>query len=148
MRGRIAEVGAVLCVATIVTVAIAAPVLRAPSERMFGMEIVGRHYDPFLVMEQFARARLPLVTMHDAWYTAGHREVPPVLGEFGVETPIKIAVQAAAREWDRRLEGVYVTLVDYLTGTPFEGWAREIQARWWAKTSSPRFVLSPTPKPA
>ena len=54
MRGRIAEVGAVLCVATIVTVAIAAPVLRAPSERMFGMEIVGRHYDPFLVMEQFA----------------------------------------------------------------------------------------------
>ena len=34
---------------------IAAPVLRAPSERVFGMEIVGRHHDPFTVMAQFAR---------------------------------------------------------------------------------------------
>src|SRR5580704_16538864 len=41
--------------ATIITVAIAAFVLRAPSERVFGMEIVGRHHDPFTVMEQFAR---------------------------------------------------------------------------------------------
>ena len=55
MRRRAAEAGAVLAIATIVTVAMAAPVLRAPSERVFGMEIVGRHYDPFLVMEQFAR---------------------------------------------------------------------------------------------
>src|SRR5688572_32780007 len=31
----------------------ALPVLRAPAERIFGMEIVGRHYDPFTVMEQF-----------------------------------------------------------------------------------------------
>src|SRR5204862_519624 len=29
--------------------------VRAPSERIFGAEIVGRHYDPFLVMEQFAQ---------------------------------------------------------------------------------------------
>lgn len=55
MRGRIAEVTAVTAIAVIVTIAIAAPVLRAPSERLFGMEIVGRHYDPFIVMEQFAR---------------------------------------------------------------------------------------------
>ena len=55
MRGRIAEVAAVSAIAVIVTVAMAAPVLRAPSERLFGMEIVGRHYDPFIVMEQFAR---------------------------------------------------------------------------------------------
>ena len=33
----------------------AALVLRAPSERVFGMEIVGRHHDPFTVMEQFGR---------------------------------------------------------------------------------------------
>ena len=33
----------------------AAPVLRAPSERVFGMEIVGRHHDPFTVMKQFGR---------------------------------------------------------------------------------------------
>src|SRR5687768_7586805 len=33
----------------------AAPVLRAPSERVFGMEIVGRHHDPFTVMAQLER---------------------------------------------------------------------------------------------
>ena len=33
----------------------AAAVLRAPSERIFGMEIVGRHHDPFTVMQQFER---------------------------------------------------------------------------------------------
>ena len=55
MPGRAAEVAAVLALASIVTVAIAAPVLRAPSERIFGMEIVGRHHDPFTVMAQFAR---------------------------------------------------------------------------------------------
>src|SRR5436190_3600899 len=41
--------------AAVVTAAMAAPVVRAPSERIFGAEIVGRHYDPFLVMEQFAQ---------------------------------------------------------------------------------------------
>jgi hypothetical protein len=55
LAGRVAEVIAVSALATIVTVTIAAPVLRAPSERVFGMEIVGRHYDPFTVMEQFGR---------------------------------------------------------------------------------------------
>ena len=55
MRGRAAEVAAVSALATVVTVALAAWVLRAPSERIFGMEIVGRHYDPFTVMEQFGR---------------------------------------------------------------------------------------------
>ena len=33
---------------------IAAPVLRAPSERLFGMETVGRHHDPFTSMAHFA----------------------------------------------------------------------------------------------
>jgi hypothetical protein len=55
LRGRIAEVTAVTAIAVIVTIAIAAPVLRASSERLFGMEIVGRHYDPFILMEQFGR---------------------------------------------------------------------------------------------
>ena len=54
--------------ATIVTLVIAAPVLRAPSERVFGMEIVGRHHDPFTVMQQFGgpieRRRV---------FAAGHR---------------------------------------------------------------------------
>ena len=40
---------------------IAAPVVRAPSERIFGAETVGRHHDPFTVMQQFERpARLGL----------------------------------------------------------------------------------------
>jgi hypothetical protein len=55
LPGRVAEVIAVSALAAIVTVTIAAPVLRAPSERVFGMEIVGRHHDPFTVMEQFGR---------------------------------------------------------------------------------------------
>jgi hypothetical protein len=55
LAGRVAEFVAVSVFATIVTAAIAAPVLRAPSERLFGMEIVGRHHDPFTVMEQFER---------------------------------------------------------------------------------------------
>jgi hypothetical protein len=55
LHGRVAEAVAVSALATIVTVVIAAPVLRAPTERVFGMEIVGRHHDPFTVMEQFRR---------------------------------------------------------------------------------------------
>ena len=55
MPVRVAEVAAISALAVIITVAIAAPVLRAPSERIFGMEIVGRHHDPFTVMEQFRR---------------------------------------------------------------------------------------------
>jgi hypothetical protein len=55
LPGRIAEVVAVSALATIITVVIAGPVLRAPSERVFGMEIVGRHHDPFTVIEQFGR---------------------------------------------------------------------------------------------
>ena len=55
MPGRAAEAAAVLAVAATVTLAIAAPVLRAPSERIFGQPIVGRHHDPFTVMAQFER---------------------------------------------------------------------------------------------
>ena len=53
MPARLAEVLAVSAVATAITIVMAAAVLRAPSERMFGMEIVGRHHDPFTVMQQF-----------------------------------------------------------------------------------------------
>jgi hypothetical protein len=55
MSSRAAEVAAVSAVALILTLVVAAPVLRAPSDRIFGMETVGRHHDPFTVMEQFAR---------------------------------------------------------------------------------------------
>ena len=55
MPGRAAEVIVVSALAALVTVAMAAFVLRAPSDRLFGMEIVGRHHDPFTVMAQFGR---------------------------------------------------------------------------------------------
>ena len=55
MRARVAEALAIAALAAIVTVVLAAPVLRAPSERLFGMDIVGRHHDPFTVMGQMAQ---------------------------------------------------------------------------------------------
>ena len=55
MRRRASEVLAVAAIATIATVVIAIPVLRQPSARVFGMEIVGRHHDPFTVMQQSER---------------------------------------------------------------------------------------------
>jgi hypothetical protein len=55
LPGRVAEVVAISALATIVTLVIAAPVLRAPSERVFGREIVGRGHAPFTVMAQLGR---------------------------------------------------------------------------------------------
>jgi hypothetical protein len=55
MAGRVAEAAAVSALAALLAVVIAAPVLQAPTQRLFGMEIVGRHHDPFTVMEQFTR---------------------------------------------------------------------------------------------
>ncbi len=55
MSRRVAEVAIIVAVATVITVVMAWPVLRAPSDRIFGMEIVGRHHDPFTVMAQFER---------------------------------------------------------------------------------------------
>ncbi|MEO8484268.1 MAG: hypothetical protein ABI634_18810 [Acidobacteriota bacterium] len=51
---RAVEIIGVTLLAIVVTLAIALPVLHAPSERIFGMAIVGRHHDPFTVMAQFA----------------------------------------------------------------------------------------------
>jgi hypothetical protein len=55
LRSHAVDLLGVTAAAAIVTIAIALPVLRAPSERIFGMEIAGRHHDPFTVMAQFAR---------------------------------------------------------------------------------------------
>lgn len=55
MPGRVAEAAVISALATALTLAIAAPVLRAPSERLFGHESAGRHHDPFTAMEQFTR---------------------------------------------------------------------------------------------
>ncbi len=44
----------VLLISTALTVLMAWPVVRAPRTMIFGHEIVGRHHDPFTVMQQFA----------------------------------------------------------------------------------------------
>src|SRR3954449_2504230 len=54
LRRHAAEALAAFGAALLVTMVIAAPVIRSPSERIFGLEIVGRHHDPFTVMQQFA----------------------------------------------------------------------------------------------
>jgi hypothetical protein len=55
MSGRAAELAAISALALAITIALAVPVLQAPSERVFGMETAGRHHDPFTAMEQFGR---------------------------------------------------------------------------------------------
>ena len=55
MRQHAAEALGAAALALAITLAVAAPVVRAPSERVFGAEIVGRHHDPFTVMQQFER---------------------------------------------------------------------------------------------
>src|SRR3954453_6319110 len=54
MTVRVVEAGAISAVAVLITLLLALPVLRVPSERIFGLELVGRHADPFIVMEQFS----------------------------------------------------------------------------------------------
>src|SRR6476469_121389 len=55
MTGRAAEAAAISVMATALALAIALPALRAPSERVFGMALVGRHHDPVTAMEHFGR---------------------------------------------------------------------------------------------
>ena len=47
-------IGKILALSAIFTVIIALPVLLNPQTLIFGVETVGRHYDPFVVMQQFA----------------------------------------------------------------------------------------------
>ena len=76
MAGRVAEVTAVSALALVLTLAIAAPVLRAPSERIFGMETVGRHPDPFTVMAQLGG---PIADMVRGVYLQPLTDIPGAL---------------------------------------------------------------------
>jgi hypothetical protein len=55
VRRHAADTAAVTAAATLLTLLLAAAVLQAPADRIFGAAIVGRHHDPFTVMQQFAR---------------------------------------------------------------------------------------------
>src|SRR6188768_4000703 len=70
-------IGNILGLSTIITVIIALPVILHPQTMIFGIETVGRHYDPFVVMQQFAQggargvARQPLIDDVGAWLARG-----------------------------------------------------------------------------
>jgi len=53
VRSSLAEVGGVAAVAALLISALALSVLAAPTERIFGFAIAGRHHDPFTVIRQF-----------------------------------------------------------------------------------------------
>jgi hypothetical protein len=55
VNARVIEASGISALAVVLTIAVALPVLQAPSDRIFGKDIVGRHHDPFTVMEQFSR---------------------------------------------------------------------------------------------
>ena len=78
---------ACLCVGvTLLTAAMAAPVLRAPNERIFGTEIVGRHHDPYTVMQQFAGAPVPAPYLQPAtdWPGRALAGIMPPVAAFNV----------------------------------------------------------------
>ncbi len=52
-RRSAAEIAGVTALASIITAWLAMPVLLAPADRLFGMELVGRHHDPFTAMARF-----------------------------------------------------------------------------------------------
>jgi hypothetical protein len=53
-------------IALVLTCALAAPVLRSPGTRLFGPELVGRHHDPFTVMEQYQAGAVPVPYLQPA----------------------------------------------------------------------------------
>lgn len=80
-RRGVAEVLAIAAVATGVTLVIGTPVLLSPTERLFGMPIVGRHYDPFAVMTQMTApftAALYLQPVTDVPAALASRLIGPV----------------------------------------------------------------------
>lgn len=71
MSGRATEYLTIGVVAVVITLGVAAPVVRAPSDRVFGTEIVGRHHDPFTMMQQFARGVGPAMSLQPVTDVAG-----------------------------------------------------------------------------
>ena len=59
MRGRRGGAALLFASALALTLLASASVIRHPSERIYGAEIVGRHHDPFTVMRQFDGQAVP-----------------------------------------------------------------------------------------
>jgi hypothetical protein len=87
MTARVTELAAVSAVAVVLTLVLAAPTLRAPSERIFGRETVGRQHDPFTVMAQLERGGASRVYSQPATDVPGRllaRLVGPVAAYNGL----------------------------------------------------------------
>ena len=88
---------AALAIAAAATVLIAWPVIRSPTERVYGHEIAGRHYDAYAVMQQFAGApsatsAQPLTDRAGAWLA---RVIDPVAA-FNLLVLLSFPLTAAA----------------------------------------------------
>src|SRR6187399_1633890 len=107
---RVGGIRNILALSTIVTVIIALPVLLHPQIFIFGVETVGRHYDPFAVMQQFAQggargiARQPLVDDLGAWLAKG---IGPVAAYNLIVLATFPAAAAATYALARFLTGVH-----------------------------------------
>ena len=66
MAGRVREAAGATALAIAITVAIALPVIMAPSDRLFGMPSVGHHHDPFTVMQQMEQPIATRVALQPA----------------------------------------------------------------------------------
>ena len=102
--------GNILALSTIVTVIIALPVFLHPQTIIFGVETIGRHYDPFVVMQQFAQggargiARQPLIDDLGAWLAKG---IGPVAAYNVIVLASFPAAAAATYALARFLTGVH-----------------------------------------
>lgn len=66
MRSQTRDTALVAALAVLLIAAIAAPVLRAPSERVFGTPLVGHHHDPFTFMRQISHGLAAAVYLQPA----------------------------------------------------------------------------------
>jgi len=69
------------------------------------------------------------VALHDCWSVP---IIPPLDPEDMPphQQALRDVIEEASRVWLEGLGGVYVRLLDYLTGTEFEPWIRRRQAQW------------------
>jgi hypothetical protein len=96
--GTCSGAGHAVGAAAVLTAALALPVLRAPSARLFGRDVLGRHHDPFTVIEQLRHGGFSLpyfqpITDGAGWLLA--RVVGPVAA-LNVLTLVSFPLSAGA----------------------------------------------------
>lgn len=79
-------IGFVLAGSIVLTILMAWPVILHPTERIFGVEVVGRHHDPFTVMQQFAGAPIGNAYVQPAtdWTGRALASVVPPIAAYNI----------------------------------------------------------------